>query len=226
MLGVAWSVFQPLSMILVYTVIFSNVMKSKLAGMESAPYAYSIYLCAGLMLNGVNVFLNNGNLLKKVSFPRICLPTITACTAVLNFLIGFLLFCFFLLLVGKFPWQSFVLFFPLLTIQLLLSLAIGLGLSVMNVFFRDVAQMLGIMLQFWFWFTPIVYPVAIIPDRFRWLLEFNPMYGIMKGYQSIFVYNVMPEWHLLWSSILCIVVFGIWSWYIYHRHANDMVDEL
>src|SRR5690606_8578362 len=93
MLGAAWAVLQPLSMILVYTIIFSQIMRARLPGVESS-FGYSIYLCAGVLSWGlfteissrsVNMFLDNANLLKKLSFPRLCLPVTLVSTALVNF---------------------------------------------------------------------------------------------------------------------------------------------
>ena len=234
-MGVAWSVFQPLAMIIVYTVIFSNVMQNKLAGMETTPYSYSIYLCAGtlpwnmfneMLMTSVNIFLANANLMKKVSFPRICLPAVTACSSFLNFLIAFSLFLLFLLAIGRFPWEVFPAFFVLLAVQVVFSMALGVGLGVMNVFFRDVGQLLSIVLQFWFWFTPIVYPARIIPEALLPLMRLNPMYVLVSGYQDIFLYGRLPDFRLVGAVLVLALALGAWSLRLYRRHAGELVDEL
>ena len=111
MLGIAWTVLQPLAMILIYTVIFTQVMKAKLPGVEGT-FSYSIYLCAGIITWGLfaeiiqrsqSVFLDNANLLKKLSFPRLTLPVIVVASALLNFSIIFGLFMLFLLVTGTVP---------------------------------------------------------------------------------------------------------------------------
>ena len=105
MIGAAWTVLNPLAMIIVYTVIFSQIMRAKLPGIDST-FAYSIYLCAGVLTwglfaeiigHGQNVFLEHANLIKKLSFPRICLPVIVVLNAGLNFAISFGLFTGFLI---------------------------------------------------------------------------------------------------------------------------------
>lgn len=235
MLGVLWAVFQPLAMILVYTVIFSQVMKSKLSGMETVPYAYSIYLCAGVLTWGlfqemlfgcVNVFLVNANLMKKVSFPRICLPVITVSSAFVNFIIGFLLFCAFMVLIGKFPWGTSPFLLVVLAVQILLTVGMGIGLGVLNVFFRDIGQMLNVVLQFWFWFTPVVYPLQIVPEEFVWLMNLNPMYHIIAAYQAVFVYNSVPNMVGLGGVLLFSLLLSGWSLHLYRKHVGELVDEL
>lgn len=171
--GAAWTVINPLAMILVYTVIFSQVMRTKLPGVDNS-FAYSIYLCSGVLTWGLfaeiigraqNIFLENANLIKKISFPRLCLPVIVIVSALLNFAIIFGLFLGFLLLVGFWPGWTSLAILPVLAIQLLFAIGLGMTLGVLNVFFRDVGQFFGIFMQFWFWLTPIVYPATILPMK-------------------------------------------------------------
>lgn len=234
-LGIVWSILQPLSMIFVYTVIFSEVMRAKLVGMDADKMAYSIYLCSGVLtwdfftqsaMAGVNVFLGNGNLMKKLAFPRICLPMISVGSAFLNFCISFGLFFVALLIMGRFPFGEIIWFIPILVVQTIFACSFGIGLGVLNVFFRDVGQLFGVVLQFWFWFTPIVYPSSIIPQQLIGIMNFNPMYHIAKGYQSIFVYHQMPEFTGIFGVLGISVLLGIWSLRLYRNHVGEMVDEL
>src|SRR5471032_200711 len=116
LLGAAWTVLNPLAMIVVYTVIFSQVMGSRLPGTGS-PFAYSIYLCAGVLTWGLfaeitgrsqSVFLEHANLIKKLQFPRICLPIIVVLNALVNFAIIFGLFTVFLVVSGNSPGWIFL----------------------------------------------------------------------------------------------------------------------
>ena len=143
LLGAAWTVINPLTMIVVYTVIFSRIMQAKLPGVDSA-FGYSIYLCVGVLTWGLfteivsrlqSVFLENANLLKKISFPRLCLPVIVVLNALVNFTIIFSLFVAFLILTGNFPGLPFVAIVPVLAIQVLFSVGLGVTVGVLNVFF-------------------------------------------------------------------------------------------
>lgn len=235
LLGTFWSIFQPLAMIFVYTFIFSEVMKNKLAGMENIPFAYSIYLCSGLLTWGLftetlqrctDVFLQNANQIKKIFFPRICLPIITIFSSLINFFIGFTLFLLFLILINRFPLNAFFYFFVILLVQISFSVTIGIGLGVLNVFFRDTGQLLNVILQFWFWGTPIVYPATIIPESLKWVLKINPMYYITSGYQEVFVFNEIPNFIGIGIIFIISILIGVWSLHIYHRHIGELVDEL
>lgn len=234
LLGIAWNILNPLAMIFVYTVIFSEVMKAKLPGVEGV-FGYSIYLCAGVLIWGLftevvsralNVFLDNANLLKKLNFPRLCLPVVVVGSALLNFLIIFGLFTLFLIVSGNFPGLPFLAILPL--IILLIAFAIGLGttLGILNVFFRDVGQFFGIFLTFWFWLTPIVYPISILPENFREIIMLNPMAPLVGAFQEILVHHQWPEWKSLWFVLLLMITFCCTAIILYRCHAGEMVDEL
>lgn len=234
LLGAAWTVLNPLAMILVYTLIFSQVMQAKLPGVSHG-FAYSIYLCSGLLTwglfaeivaRGQNIFLENANLLKKISFPRMTLPVIAVLNAVLNFSIIFGLFLGFLLITGNWPGWVALFSLPVLLVELCFATGLGMVLGVLNVFFRDVGQFFGIFLQFWFWLTPIVYPSAILPDQIKPLLTLNPMYALIESYQLIFVQQMPPHWiSLIYPLASGVLLCGL-GLRLYRRHVGEMVDEL
>ena len=233
-LGAAWSVINPLAMIVVYTVIFSQIMRSRLPGVESA-FGYSVFLCAGVLTWGLfaeitartqNVFLENASLLKKISFPRISLPVIVILNAGLNFSIVFGIFTIFLILSGNFPGWVFFGVLPILVIQILFSVGLGMVLGVLNVFFRDVGQFFNIALQFWFWLTPIVYPADILPQHVRSLLVFNPMAPLIQAYQGILVLGQWPHWESLLPVMLTSLAFCSLGLHLFRKHVGEIVDEL
>jgi lipopolysaccharide transport system permease protein len=234
MLGVAWTILQPLAMILIYTVIFSQIMKAKLPGVPG-DFAYSIYLCAGVITWGLfaeiiqrsqSVFLDNANLLKKLTFPPLTLPFIVVTAALLNFSVIFTLFMVFLLLTDNLPGVTILSLIPLLSVQVLFAVGLGVMFGVLNVFFRDIGQLSGLLLQFWFWATPIVYPASILPDWSRPWLALNPMYHLIRGYQDIFVANQSPHWPSLGLIAFLSLCIAFFSLRLFRRHASEMVDEL
>jgi lipopolysaccharide transport system permease protein len=234
LLGAAWNIINPLSMILVYTLIFSQLMKARLPGIESA-FAFSIYLCAGILTWGLfaeittratGMFLEHANLLKKVSFPRMCLPVTVVSNAVLNFSIVFGLFTAFLLLSGNFPGWSFLALAPLLMLLVLLAIGLGITLGVLNVFFRDVGHFFGIFLSFWFWFTPIIYPISILPEAVQPWMTWNPMARLMSAFQSVIVYGQWPNWYSLWPVAAAAVLICFFSLRLFRRRAGEIVDEI
>ena len=233
-LGALWSLLSPLAMIVVYTVIFAEVMHSKLPGTPST-YGYSIYLCAGVLTWGLfaeivaraqNVFIEQANLIKKISFPRICLPLIVVLNALVNFGIIFGLFVVFLLASHNFPGWVFFTLAPVLLVQVLFAIGLGMVAGVLNVFFRDVGQFLTIAMQFWFWLTPIVYPASILPPQVRPLLGWNPMAAVIGSDQRVLVQGLAPDWHALAPAALLAVLLCVFGLRLFRKRSGEMVDEL
>jgi lipopolysaccharide transport system permease protein len=234
-LGALWSLLSPLAMIVVYTVIFAEVMHSKLPGAADSHYAYSIWLCAGVLTWGLfaeivaraqGMFIEQANLIKKVSFPRICLPLIVVLSATLNFAIIFGLFTVFLVASGTFPGWIYFSILPVLAVQILLAIGLGMIAGVLNVFFRDVGQFVTIAMQFWFWLTPIVYPATILPADVRPLLDWNPMARVIGAYQAVLVQGAAPDWRSLFPVFVLAVALCLFGLRLFRRRAGEMVDEL
>ena len=235
LLGAFWSVANPLAMIVIYTVIFGEIMRPTLGGHEGTPFAFSIYLCAGIitwglfaeMLGRLNtVFLEQANLIKKANFPRICLPAIVSVSALLNFGIVFVLYLVFLILIGHWPGWALAGLVPLLALQLLFTLGLGVFLGTLNVFFRDVSQFTGIALQFWFWLTPIVYTFAALPDKVKNVLAFNPLLPLFLGYQTIFLDRQMPDFQTLLPLAGITALLLLLGAVFFLSRVGELVDEL
>lgn len=233
-LGGLWVVINPLSQVLIYALILSNVLAAKIPGIDNK-YSYAIYLMAGLLAwtlfteiinRCLNLFIEQGNLLKKMNFPRITLPSIVVGSCLLNYLLLFIaMLAIFALLGHQFSWQMLWLLL-LTTTVVLLALGIGLSLGIMNVFLRDIGQVVPIILQVWFWFTPIVYPENIIPEKYLYLMNLNPMYSIVSAYHKTMVYNEAPPL----TGIIVILIISLatllLSLFMFRRASAEMVDVL
>lgn len=233
-LGALWTILNPLAMILIYTLVFSRVMQTRLPGISS-PYAYSIFLMAGLLpwgffaeilSRGQSMFLQNASLLKKVNVPKICIPAIVIGASTINFVIVFGLFLVFLVLTNNFPGWCIWSYLPVLALQILLCLALAMILGVLNVFFRDVGQFFGILIQFWFWLTPVVYSITIIPAQYQKLFAYNPMTPIILSYQRIFLEHLVPQWETLIPVLALAVLLNLLALRLFQKRAPEMVDEL
>jgi len=146
--------------------------------------------------------------------------------ALVNFAIIFGLFSIFLLVSGNFPGWVYLGLAPLLLIQVAFSIGLGITLGVLNVFFRDVGQLFAVILQFWFWLTPIVYAASILPAEVQPLIPWNPMAELVMAYQGILVSGLWPQWHRLWFVTLLAVAFCVFGLQLFRKHAGEMVDEL
>ena len=234
LLGSLWAVLNPLAMIFIYTVIFSRIMRAKLPGIDDS-MAYGMYICAGLLpwtyyieLLGrfPNIFLDQASLIKKVNFPRITLPVIALLSSTINFVIIFAVFLGFLALTGRFPGWVVLAFIPLLIVQQLFVIGFGILLGSVNVFFRDVGQFLNVILQFWFWFTPIVYPMTILPPKAKIILELNPLVPLVQAYQNIIIYHQWPLWSHFVPHVVGAILALIGGFMVFSRLSGEMVDEL
>jgi lipopolysaccharide transport system permease protein len=232
--GFAWIVINPIATIAVYTVIFAQVMRAKLPGVDST-FAYSIFLCSGVLTWGLfteittrsqTMFIENANLLKKLRFPRICLPAAMVASATVNFAIIFLIFTAFLWISGNNPGAAYIAMFPLILLLIAFSTGLGMVLGVLNVFFRDIGQAFGIVITFWFWLTPIVYSPSILPQWVQPLMKLNPMSTYVAAVQGVLVRGAWPQWSSL-SYISISAVMLLWlGLHLFRRHSSEIVDEL
>jgi lipopolysaccharide transport system permease protein len=234
LLGAAWTLIQPLSMVAIYTLVFSQLMRARVPGVDSQ-LAYSIHLCAGIFTweffgkvigRGQTIFIEHANLIKKLSFPKICLAIIAVLNSGLDFAIIFGLFAGFLVLSGNFPGWVFVALLPVLIIQVAFAIGLGIIFGVLNVFFRDVGLLVGIVLQFWFWFTPIVYPANILPEWAQGLLVLNPMTAVITSYQRVLVRSEWPIWADLAPVALFALLVCVFGMRLFAKRSAEMVDEL
>lgn len=233
-IGPIWAMIGPLSQIIVYSLIFSNIMQAKLPGNNDA-FAYTIFLCSGILAWGFfldltmklqNVFIENANVIKKISFPKLCLPIIAILNSLVSYTIIQVIFIVFLIFSGAFPGLVIISILPLTFVLIIFAVGLGLLLGLINVFFRDVGHFFGIFSTFWFWLTPIVYPVTVLPTYIREAIKWNPLTGYMQAVQEVFLNQFWPSWNsvvgLLFSgSFLCYL-----GYILYERHRRELMDEI
>jgi lipopolysaccharide transport system permease protein len=233
-LGPFWLIAQPLATIVIFTVIFVNIMRPGMPAHESK-FAYSIYLCAGVLVyslfsemlaRSVSVFVENANLLKKIYFPKLCLPIIVMVSSLLNFAVTMSLFAGFLVLAGAFPGWVVLCAVPVLAVLVVFTMGLGMFLACINVFYRDVQQMVQVLVQFWFWLTPIVYLPATLPDRVADLLGWNPLFPVIRACQGIFLDQAVPDWSsLVYPALLGLFFTGL-GILAFYRLQGEIVDAL
>jgi lipopolysaccharide transport system permease protein len=233
-LGALWMVVNPLAQAAIVAFVLSSVLAVRLPDVTSS-YGYALYLMAGTLawalfqecvIRCLTVFTDNGNLLKKLVFPRICLPLVVVgiCGVAHTLLAGVTLVVF--LVLGQTPTVHW-LWLPVLGV-LTLALAMGLGLllGVVNVFLRDVAQVTPIVLQFLYWLTPIIYVPDIVPQAYRPWLALNPLSPLVGAYQSVMVYDQPPQGEgLLALAALSAVLLGS-ALLLFRRAAPEITDAL
>lgn len=233
-LGGLWMIINPLANVLIYALILSNVLAAKLPGIDNK-YAYALYLMAGTLAwslfseiinRCLTLFIENGNLMKKMKFPRITLPFIVLGSALLNNFLLLLSVLGVFICLGHLPTWQMLWAVPLILTVAALAMGLGLVLGVLNVFVRDIGQVVPIVLQILFWFTPIVYPINIIPEDLQSLIGYNPMLPLVTAYHDVFVYGLSPDFMALTSTIALTLVLLALGLYIFRRAAPEMVDAL
>lgn len=233
-LGAAWMILHPLAQVAIFAFILSRVLSAKLPGVNNK-YAYAIYLMAGtlgwelfsmIFSRCLTVFIDNSNIMKKIVFPKIALPAIVIGSSLINNILLFICIVCLFLLMGH--GVSIVLVWLPLVMSVTIAFAAGLGLffGVINVFVRDVGQVMPIIMQFWFWFTPVVYMITILPKGMGRLIVYNPMYPIITAYHDILVSHKNPDLVPLGMvGGVSILLLGL-ALTVYRRASADMVDVL
>lgn len=233
-LGAAWMILQPLAMVTIYAVVLSEVLGAKLPGIDNK-FAYAIYLVAGILCwslfseivtRCLTIFVDNGNLLKKIVFPRVCLPLIVAGSSLVNNLLLLAAAILVFVLLGHLPTTGWLWLIVLIPLTTALALGLGLLLGTLNVFVRDVGQVMQVVMQLWFWLTPIVYMPQILPDGFRQALALNPLVPLVGAYQRTLVLGQDPDVHgLAWIALASVALLAL-ALVVFRRSSPEMVDVL
>lgn len=227
-LGVIWSFLNPLLQIAVYAIIFPIILKNNEPN-------YVIFLCTGLIpwtffSTAVNrsssVMVDNGNIIKKVFFPREILPISLVTSEAVNFVISTIIILGFVIF-GGLGITKYIIFYPIILIaQYLIVLALSFILSSITVYLRDIQHFVGIILQLLFYATPIVYNSKSIPKDFEWILKYNPMTYIINGYRDIFYNQVAPDIRAITIVIAIMSVLTIIGYLIFNKLQKGFAEEL
>ncbi|MFA6699897.1 MAG: ABC transporter permease [Thiomicrospira sp.] len=198
LLGMVWNLIMPLVMISIFIFVFSTIMGARLSDFEGQPYAYSIYLIAGILYWNLfasvtqriaGVYDEKRDLIKKNKINLRLLPLYVILTETFIFLITLMLFSLFVFAIGhgfSLAWAWLIL--PYLAV-ILMAYCIGLFFATFSIFIRDLKNLLGVFLQLWFWITPIVYVINILPQSVMPIMYLNPMYWITDLTHNIILYK-------------------------------------
>lgn len=212
LLGAAWAILQPLSMMIIFTLVFSNLARIPTDGIPYPIFSYSALLpwtfFSTSISMGVPSLVTNLNLVTKTYFPREILPLGSIGVGFFDFLIASTIFLF-LYFFYQMPFTWAVAWLPLiLALQILLAIGVTLLGAAFNVLYRDVRFIVPLGLQLWLYASPIIYPVSLVPERFRPLYMLNPMAGIISAYRQVLLYGRSPNWtELGLSAVVTGVIF-------------------
>lgn len=227
-LGVLWSFLNPLLQIVVYAIVFQLILKNPQEN-------YAIFICCGLIpwtyfssaiSRSAFTMVENGNILKKVYFPREILPISIVTSETVNFLISTIIILGFVIF-GGLGISKYIIFYPLVLLaQYLLLIAISFIVSSISVYVRDLQHLIGVALQLLFYAAPIVYSPEVIPQEYQWILTYNPMAYIINGYRDIFYYQTMPDIASIFGLIAISIVLCVIGYLIFNKLQKGFAEEL
>ncbi|MEM7048255.1 MAG: ABC transporter permease [Acidobacteriota bacterium] len=233
-LGFLWSLLQPLWTLILFTFVFSTVMKISLVGERTESFA--VFLFAGLLpwlavhegvLRSATAITDSADLVKKLRFPSQILVLAVVVAALLHQLIALGVFLVILAATGALSWVTLPLLIPAMALQTAIALGLGLLLAALHVFFRDIQQILGMVFNAWFYLTPIVYPLDLVPDSFVGFLHLNPLTPLVGLYRHALLGPPgWPPWPpLIGLTVFAVLLLGLGGW-VFRRLRGAFVDEI
>lgn len=226
-LGVFWTFLNPLLQLAVYALIFPLILKT-------TQQYYTIFVCIGLIpwtfftttvSQSAYTIIANGNIIKKVYFPREILPLSVVTSGMINFFISTIIIIAFCFGYGL-GLTKYIVFYPIvLIIQFILQLGISFILSAVTVYFRDLEHFVQIILQVMFYATPIVYGKDAIPEAFKFIINLNPMAHIINAYRAIFYDQTIPDMKILAILFVLSVLFCIIGYWIFRKLQKGFAEE-
>jgi ABC-type polysaccharide/polyol phosphate export permease len=231
-MGVFWSLIHPLVLLISYTFVFSVIFQIRptLKGTEN----FALFAFCGMLpwlyfqdtvVRSCNSIIDQSNLIRKTLFPSEILPITVALSNLVTHLIGFAILLAILLALGMVGWAACLTPVYLLLL-IVLSLGLGWLVASLQVFLRDTAQVLGVIMVFWFWFTPVFYQVRSVPEAYRPWIRFNPLSHVVEGYRRLLLENQLPElssFLVLAASALAAFLLG---GFVFRNTKREFVDVL
>lgn len=234
LLGPLWIIATPLYQIFLYTFVFSTILKVRFeegAGTSS----FAVYFLAGLIpwiffaeatTRGVGAFIENAHIIKKVKLPmEICTASVVISSSV-TFVIYAIFYLAMLAVMGLLKLHLIPVLILPFAAQLLMIFGLSLGIGSIAVFFRDLTQATGMVLNLAFFLTPIVYPASVIPERYRWVFSMNPFYFIVEIHRDILIRGRLPNWtSFIFPSVFAVAVFFA-GYYVFSKTKVAFRDVL
>lgn len=228
-IGAGWAILQPVLTMLVFTIIFGNF-----ADIPSDGVPYPVFSLAALVAwtyfstaftNASNSLVANTNLITKVYFPRLVIPFAPVLAGLVDFAIAFAILLLTMLFFGMLPQPLAILVLPLLLVIMMVTAAgVGCWLSALNIQYRDVKYAVPFLVQVWMYASPIVYPMSIVPERYRTLYALNPMAGVIEGFRSVLLGTSAISWSVIAVSLFMGLVLFVTGAMYFRRMERVFAD--
>jgi lipopolysaccharide transport system permease protein len=228
-LGASWAILQPLLTMAIFTLLFG-----RLARIPSEGEPYAIFSYAGLLpwtffstavSNSANSLINNSNLITKVYFPRLLIPTAAVGASLIDLMISSLILLILMPFYRVEFHLSLIMFFPLVVLTAMTSAAVGIITSALNVKYRDIRHALPFAIQIWMFVTPVIYPVSFLPRHWRWLLTLNPLSGIIEGFRAA-IFGYALDWPGLALSTTIAISLLVLASYSFRQMEEEFADVI
>ena len=232
LLGVTWVIIQPVATMLIFTLLFG-----RLAGLDqrTGGVPYPIFAFTGLLpwtffatavAASSNSLVGSAHLISKVYFPRLIIPAATIGAGLVDFGLSFAVFVAMMAYYGVGLTWGVLLLLPLVALVVVLALGVGLLLSALNVRYRDIRHALPFMIQIWMFASPVIYPLGMVPARWRWVLALNPMTGVIEGFRAALLGSGEVPWVALAISAAVALMLLICSLLAFRRLEKSFADEV
>lgn len=234
-MGLAWSFFNPILMLAVYTFVFSEIFQSRWAGQDTGKGGYAILLFVGMIVHGLfsecanrsaSLIISNGNYVKKVIFPLEILTVVTLGSALFHTCISLMV-----LLGAQFllthQLHLSALFFPLILMPLVIAtLGVSWWLAALGVYLRDVGQVIGVLTTVLLFLSPVLYPVAALPEVYQPWLKLNPLTYIIEESRNVLLFGLFPQWESLGVALLIGFVIAAAGFWFFQKTRKGFADVI
>ncbi|MCJ2372830.1 ABC transporter permease [Pseudomonas sp. RGM 3321] len=234
-MGLAWSFFNPVLMLAVYTFVFSEIFSARWVGVDTGKGGFAILLFVGMIVHGLfaecanrapSLVMSNSNYVKKVVFPLEILPVITLGSALFHSCISLIVLVIAQLLISHTLFWT-ALLFPLILVPLILgTLGISWFLASLGVYLRDVAQVITVLTTVLLFLSPVLYPVAALPEVYRPWLQMNPLTYIIEESRSVLLFGNLPHWDSLGIAIVIGAVIAVMGFWFFQKTRKGFADVI
>jgi lipopolysaccharide transport system permease protein len=227
-LGGLWAIIQPFFTMVVFTLFFGRMAKIPSDGIPYPIFVYAgllpwTYFANALSASG-NSLVGSQHLITKVYFPRVIIPASAALAGLLDFFVATSVLAALMIWYQVLPGIGILLFPILVGLTFLCAVGVGMWLSALNVEYRDIRYVIPFLIQLWLFVSPVIYPVSMVGEKYRWLLALNPMGGVINAYRSSLLGHKPIEWDYLSISAIVIVFLFVSGLYYFRRMEKTFAD--
>lgn len=228
-LGFLWTFINPLLQLIVYTIVFSIIMRM---GIENFYMFLFVALVPWIFFNsalvtGATSVIINDDMVKKIYFPRMVLPLSYVTSCFINMLLSFVIIFAVIIVTGFGINPIALLYLPIvMAIEYMLALGIALITSSCTVYLRDLEHILSIVSMAWMYGTPVIYPITMVPDKYLFIFNLNPMAPVITAYRDILYYKKIPQMSTLISAVVMGAIFLVIGFVVFGRLQRNFVEEM